>query len=725
MRARMIGLASRSLPFLLALALARAAAAAGPAPASAPHPRLILDESVRAAWKKQAGQSNSPVGRAVARCEELPGNPTEFRRDLYMGLDWAGFLQNCLVAWAATGKDAAAATAMSYFVAMLDDLAVIGDGKGGNNAARRDSGFAIRAMGPYTALAYDWLHDHPRMTPALRARARERFDAWTTWYLASGYRARSPSTNYHAGYLIAATFIAIAQNGEAGERGDKLWRLVRDDLWGSDMAKAFEPGGALDGGDWGEGWQYAPLSVAEYALAGRAMAQQGAAPARLRPWLDAVLKRHVYALSPGGGVFVAGDTQSDRPNLEPNFMTLAAVVLGDASPTSRAWAAHEIQRLNLSDDKFARQFALYGALAAASNVPPAPVPRQSWPTNYLASGVGNFYSRTNWGPDAVWTVIQCTRTVDVDHFHPNAGNVVLSRGADDLLVDPSPYGTLSSLTSNAPTVESAHLPKEYKPSQAFWSEKTGLRWARQASGGLTLARCDYADQYKFQDRPSDVPAAQRDIVVFPWEGGKSATMVVLDRARSGAAARGLHLRFRTQATLTGDGKGARGTRGSSSLTIREVWSSGGTGKKRSLKRGDCFSDTTTRGGCDIPRFDIDQWELVSPGPTMDVAHVLDAGPASAKEPPPTVSKQGKINVLSATRGGTSFTVAVGGADRLAYRAPAGTQVALDAPADPTVSATREGGACAVSIATGGSGTKLSGRPAVFVLTPTCTVTAAP
>jgi hypothetical protein len=703
-------------PFLLVIALEGAAAAAAPTP---PHPRLILDDAVRAAWKKQAGQSGSPVARAVQACEQIAANPKEFTRDLYMGLDWAGYLQNCLVAWAATGKDAAANTAMTYFVAMVDDLQVVGDGKGGNNAARRDSGFAIRAMGPYTALAYDWLYSHPRMTPALRARARERFDAWTTWYLASGYRARSPATNYQAGYLAAATFIAIAQNGEAGERGDKLWHHVRDDLWGGDMARAFEPGGALDGGDWGEGWQYGPLSVAEYALAGRAMAQQGAAPARLRPWLDSVLKRHVHALSPGGGVFVAGDTQAEVPNLAPAYLTLAAVALGDATPSSRAWAAHEIQRLNLADDPFGRKFALYGALASV--VTPAPVPRGSWPTSYLAAGIGNFYTRTSWNPDAVWTVIQCTRTIDVDHFHPNAGNVVFSRGADDLLIDPSPYGTLSSLTSNAPTVESAHLPDNYKPSQAFWSEKTGFKWARQA-GGVTLARCDYADQYKFQDRPSDVPAAMRDIVVFPWDGGKSTTMVVVDRARSGDAKRGLYLRFRTQAKLNKDGSGARGTRGSSSLTIREVWASGGKGQVRSLPRGDCFKGAT-RGGCDIPRFPIDEWSLVNAGPTMDVAHVLDAASASAKDPPPTVSTQGAIKVLTAARGGASFTVAVGEGDRFTYRAPAGTHVALDAPADATVSATKDGNNCAVTIAAGGSGTKLSGQPAIFALTPACAATA--
>jgi len=35
---------------------------------------------------------------------------------------------------------------------------------------------------------------------------------------------------------------------------------------------------------------------------------------------------------------------------------------------------------------------------------------------------------------------------------------MLSRGGADLIVDPSPYGSLSTLTGNAPTVLSRQLP---------------------------------------------------------------------------------------------------------------------------------------------------------------------------------------------------------------------------------------------------------------------------
>src|ERR1051325_2080656 len=71
----------------------------------------------------------------------------------------------------------------------------------------------------------------PSCAPA-RARARERWSSWVTWYREHGYRARAPGNNYQPGYLIAATLIAIA---EAGEGDPALWSLVTDELWAKDI----------------------------------------------------------------------------------------------------------------------------------------------------------------------------------------------------------------------------------------------------------------------------------------------------------------------------------------------------------------------------------------------------------------------------------------------------------------------------------------------------------
>lgn len=706
----------------LVVAIAPRLAAAQPMIApipSGPHPRLFLDDATRAAWKAKARQSGTTVAAAVDTCKTITARPKEHERDLYMGLDWARYLQACLVAWAATGEDAHARTAIKYFTALIDDLANVGDGQGGDKAANRDSGFAIRAEGPYTAIAYDWLHDHPAMTPALRARARQRWHAWTSWYLENGYRARSPSTNYHAGYLAAATLIAIAEGNEGERESDMLWRLVADELWGKDMKAALAEGGVLDGGDWGEGWQYAPLSVVEYAASARAMAAQGVKLDRVRPWLDDVLRRHVHALSPGGGVFVGGDTQAETANLPPNPNTLAAVLLGDASPETKAWAAAEMARL--PHERL--DFPLWGALAEAAAVTAVPVPRAEWPTTYFARGVGTYFARTDWSKDALWMVAQCNHTIDVDHSHPNAGNFVLSRGGDDVIVDPTPYGSLATLTSNAPTVESGHLPADYKPSQAWWSLRTGFAWMRQTPSGIVAARCDYADQYKFQDRPSDVPAALRDLVLVPWAAGGGGTAIVVDRATSGDPARGLHLRFRTPARLEVAGDAATGTVGGTKVRVQTLATSGGKPVRFPQPRSSCFDPPWTRGNCAAARFGVEDWRLIVPGPTMSAIHAIDVGPATSAPPAVTLTRAGEASVVTGA-GGAGFAVVVGGGDKLAYAGPAAARhVVLDGPtgADAFVSATRDGAACAVTIAGSGAGTKVSGRPRVFTLDDACAV----
>src|SRR5688500_12673386 len=111
------GLCGTVIPFV-----GPATAHAGAPEPKGRHPRILLDDHLRATWKRQADQRGSAVSRAIGRCNELRQSPKQFARDLYMGLDWAQYIQACLVAWAATGKDDHAKVVMTYFKAMLDDL---------------------------------------------------------------------------------------------------------------------------------------------------------------------------------------------------------------------------------------------------------------------------------------------------------------------------------------------------------------------------------------------------------------------------------------------------------------------------------------------------------------------------------------------------------------------------------------------------------------------------
>jgi hypothetical protein len=696
-------------------AWAEPADAAPPEP-SGPHPRMLLDAELRAAWRARAKTGHGPIAGAIEVCGG-DRSPREHAGAQYMGSEWKKMLQACLVAWAATGEPDHARTALRYFTALIDDLDTVGDGKGGDAAANRDAGYAIRNLGPYTALAYDWLHDAPGMTPELRARARRRWAAWLAWFDRSGYHPHDPGSNYHAGYLLAATMIAIAEGGEAGDAGRTLWRDVADRMWGKEMAAAWAAGGPLDGGDWDEGWQYAPLAVAEYALGARIVRAHGVRVDGATGWLDSVLRRHVYALTPSDRLWAGGDFDSEAAYMEPAAIAMAAVALGDASPLTRRWAKGELSRLKLGD----QDSLLYDALATIGE-PPVLAPRASWPTFYRAAGTATVFARTGWDPHAIWFVAECARTSGLDHRSPNAGNFVLSRGTANLIVDPSPYGSLSTLTGNAPTVRSRQLPGPYQPSQGAWGEAVRWQWATRTAGGVVAARCDYSDAFRFQDRPSDVPEAVRDFVLVPGRDGRDAQLVIVDRAVTGDADRHMYLRFRVPGELAAlDATGTTTARiGDTRLAIHGA---GGKLGKTALK--DCFQPGTERGNCDAARFPVTDYRAEIPGPEPRAVHVIDATDARAGATSQPIAGPGWTGVaLTGPRDAVVVWPTRTGS--LSYRAPrrrAVSHVVLDAPATggmARLTARPDGDACAVTVEPGGS---LPAAPLVVTLDERCIVAA--
>ena len=694
--------------------LARAAWAAPPEPTGA-HPRMLLDAELRAAWKADAKANRGPVKGAIALCTDAR-DTAEHDRAVYQGSEWAKVLQACLVAWAATDDASFSKTAIRFFNALLDDLDRIGDAQGGDKAATRDDGYAIRNLGPYTALAYDWLH--AQLPADVRAKARKRWHAWLTWYKEHGYRARVPGTNYQAGYLVSATLIAIAQGGENSEEGTLLWRYVADELWGKDMKAALAPGGILDGGDWPEGWQYGPLAVTSYALAARIAKRAGIDVQGVDVWLASMLRRHVYGLSPADKVYAGGDTETEAANIDPAVNTLNAMSLGDASPDTRRWAKGELSRLRLAD----ADSLLHDALATVGEKP-ALVPRATWPTWYLAGATGTLFARTRWDENAMWFVAECQASLDIDHRHRNTGNFVLSRGKDDVIVDPSPYGSASTLTGNAPTVASAHLPPDYIPSQGAWGETSGWDYAMQTKSGVVAARCDYADQYKFQERPSDVPEALRDLVLLPGPDGTEAVLVVVDRATTTTERRAMHLRFRVPAPFELGADVATARIGGTQLQIASVVKTGGTAARGAPTGKDCFAEGIKKGQCDAARFPVTDYRLIVPGPKPRAVHAISATGATKAQ---TTKLGGKDWTGVRVAGVRDAVVVWPNAPRAAvtYRAPRGaavTHVVLDAPERAAIAASVDGDGCTVSVKAGGD----TAPPVIVTLDETCKVTVDP
>lgn len=691
---------------------------AAPPEPSGPHPRMLLDKELQAAWKTQAQEERGPVVGAIALCTSGQGGAHD--RGLYQGAEWSRVLQACLVAWAATNDPQHSKTAIKFFSALLDDKERIGDGGGGETAVQRDSGYVIRNIGPYTALAYDWLHSAPGMTPQLRQHARELWAAWLTWYRAKGYRARVPGSNYQAGFLAAATMIAVAQGGEAAEQsGDKLWAFVADELWAKDMAPAFAPSGILDGGDWPEGWQYGPLAVAHYSLAARIARRAGIKVDGVEAWLASVLRRHVHGLSPGERVYVGQDTEYEEANIAPHVLTLNAVALGDAAPDDRRWARGELARLKLVD----KDYFLYDALAGVGDRA-ARLPRAAWPTWYATAATGTVFARTRWDDRGIWLVAECSRGIEVDHRHPKAGNFVLSRGVDDVIVDPSPYGSVSTLTSNAPAVASALLPADYTPSQGPWSKASTWSWATQTKSGVVAMRCDYADSFRFKDKASDVAMATRDFVLLPDAGGTDAALVVIDHATTGAAERGMNLRFRVAGGLSLEGEIGSKTVGATKLTITNVARTSGRPVIGRTAHTKCYTKGIPKGTCDAARFEASDYRIELTGPEPSATHVIGVTDAAGK-PVVSMPLSGKgwtgVRITSPREAVVVWPTG----DTLSYTAPPGTHVILDAPqlaGMATITAKRDGNACSVSVTPGGT---TPARPVIVTLDAACAVVVDP
>jgi hypothetical protein len=123
------------------------------------HPRILfLPERVER-LKANARAGTDLWKKLERRCEIFMKDPSGG----YLGLQWGEAIGNLTTCFYATGEAAYRDRAVFYVRALLNDKQKPGDGQGGANIVRGNSGYPIRAFGLYAALAYDWLHDAPGM----------------------------------------------------------------------------------------------------------------------------------------------------------------------------------------------------------------------------------------------------------------------------------------------------------------------------------------------------------------------------------------------------------------------------------------------------------------------------------------------------------------------------------------------------------------------------------
>ena len=576
-------------------------ASAAPAPPVRVHPRLFLDADTLDGLRAAAARPGSATAAAIAGCDDVIAHPGQWQSGGYQGLGFIEPLSDCLVAWAVRGDPADAQTAATYFRALLDDYETLGDGAGGDTAVQHDDGYPMRSFGPYAAIAYDWLHDAPGVDGDLLAHARARFKAWTDWYGAKGYHRSEAGANYHAGYVFAATMIAIAEAGEAGGDGDALWGHVVDDIFAGQLAPALAPGGVLDGGDWLEGWQYGPLVVAEYALSARALRGAGVPLAGYSAWEGQLMARTIFATVPDrSGGYVGGDSEGSTPYTPIDGgrprrgagrrRARRRQGVGGAGPRRRSCPR---RRGLLPADRGARRGPGPGARGRSR---PTPRPGTTPPARGRCTPAPTGRRRRcGWCRSARRAGSPTTCSID-------AGNVVLTRGGDRpdrrsqpvrLAVDPDRQradGGEPAAAAGVPAQPGLlghrrhrRLPRGRGRRCRAWSRPVATTPASTASRTRT------ATSRARSATSSSIPYGQGD-----------AVLVIVDDVDGAATDRPLDLRLRSTGTFSSGGAETRATVGGSDVVVQTAYATAGTAAVDTPPVGDCCS--APRGQCTAARF---------------------------------------------------------------------------------------------------------------------------
>jgi len=572
---------------------------------------------------------------------------------------------------------------------------------------------------------------------ALLAQARTCLTAWSDFYTAKGYHHDQAGANYNAGFVIGKALSAIAIGTDGGADGH-LWNevvadqfqklLIGEGLKGAD-GKIGEPVGAMVGGDWAEGWQYGPLSVLEYAVAARALEEQGVPLPELDAWTNSLVLRYIHGTVPSlDGQWVGGDFDDEQAYQSPAVNELDAVLAGPSSDDAASFAAALKAKQSLAGGAY-----FYNALAELRAVAPVEYTAQSPAPAlfYVARGTRALYARTGWAASAFWSVFSSAPEVVDDHEHFSASNFVFSRGSDHLIVDSSNYGEFDTFENNAISVDSDNLKGDYAQTQTPWS-KAELVWARGTDDAVYAARSDFAKAFIFSDTPSDIPYAHREWVMLP-EG----EIVTIDRVHTADANHAMYLGFHVnsggggQLKLTGNTASA--TVGNSQVAIHSVALSGGKPAVSQPEVGSCsLKCSYPCGKCDAARFAVDKYSVKVPGPFATAIHVID-GLGSGEtaivgslnddtyDPAP---KQNAGVIGAAVYRGTkqNYVVASSAPDgvspaTMTYGVPgdsASRQIVFDAPEDSAgssaVSAVAVGGRCVLSIV---AGSGFAGHPLMF------------
>ncbi len=487
--------------------------------------RILLSDERMQTMKALAKGNHPTWGKVVRRCKE--GSDASIDSG-YEGWDWAEVMLACALLYKTTGNDGNAKTALKYFNALMDDRLKVGDGKGGDEIVRHDSGYPIRTYGFLGAIGYDWLRDAPGMSIELKKKAIGRFVSWTSWFKEKGYHHDFAISNYYAGY-----FGTIAMAGIAGEGDDPRATDLRKrahEMFLKEIVPEFKK---IHGGQWPEGWQYGGLVVNVLSIYADAETRTNPNKPLLEelPWLKEMVAYRNHALLPDAKHLYDNGDWSVKPALAtPAEMFGAIVALKSSDPLSKnARGLAKLAKVGKEND-----VAMAWLEALAEDPSQESIDPRKGETSYFARGTGEVFGRTDWSTNATWVSLQ-SGPVFSDHQHADQGHFEVVRGADALIVDPGAYGAFSTASHNTILVDDNGDAMNYPPNQSPIALQAKI--ARfEDKGPFVYALADFGSAYTpmhyEEDKKKSVNRAERELVFSRSPVGaaaNSARVVIYDR----------------------------------------------------------------------------------------------------------------------------------------------------------------------------------------------------
>jgi hypothetical protein len=388
-----------------------------------------------------------------------------------------------------------------------------GNERWGLNSIFIDTTYPSRYLLPYVALAYDWLYQYQGLTAPLRAEMRRALAEWSDFIRDNGYYADSPTSNYGAAHYCGRVFTAVAKDDR--DVGGDAARVAEIQTYRTNNTLPLfvttpPPGyGAYQGGYWAEGWSYGELACENLVLASLAMEAYGLADVSgERAWaaeaINALLHAQVSTdLTSGrqGTQVPVGDWYAyPAPVNAKDLWALLAYASSD--PAASAYANSFIQNPAQAQESGWLDILFRDPGAAATDWTAVPIPLDT-----RSPYTGIVLSRAAWDYASANVTFINGNIAPADHQQNTAGDLLVQRAADDLLVSPDAVGHLHNhkragdqnvvvLDDNGTGLMT------YRWTQGFWAGAPGCTMPRyEAVPAYMYSVGDYVAAYSSFDAP--------------------------------------------------------------------------------------------------------------------------------------------------------------------------------------------------------------------------------